>query len=172
MKLPREFNARILSLQNSYQAMYQSCQARAAGLAYPLAKAVLEDKKDSEPTYTNIQVWKKKVDNMDPRIRFWEVIDKKKVKDIVDVGKGLKVSRIGYKDHLPYNRTGTTKVSKQWIRKMGDGYQRKESESLSKDRKGKDESHHFEEREVERSGSKERKCKRDRDESERRKQEE
>uniref|UniRef100_A0A915HQX5 Uncharacterized protein n=1 Tax=Romanomermis culicivorax TaxID=13658 RepID=A0A915HQX5_ROMCU len=66
MKLQREFNAKKSGLEKSYQAMYASCQARAAGMAYQLAKAVLEDKKDPEPTYTNIQVWKKEVDNTNP----------------------------------------------------------------------------------------------------------
>uniref|UniRef100_A0A915IF24 Uncharacterized protein n=1 Tax=Romanomermis culicivorax TaxID=13658 RepID=A0A915IF24_ROMCU len=97
MKLRREFNATRPGLEKSYQAMYASCQARAAGLAYQLAKGGLEDKKDPEPTYTNIQVWKKEVDNTNPRIRFWEVIDKKKVKDIMDVKRGLKSSKTGYK---------------------------------------------------------------------------
>uniref|UniRef100_A0A915JCW3 Uncharacterized protein n=1 Tax=Romanomermis culicivorax TaxID=13658 RepID=A0A915JCW3_ROMCU len=35
--------------------MYASCQSRAVGLAYTIAKAILEDKKDPEPNYTNIQ---------------------------------------------------------------------------------------------------------------------
>uniref|UniRef100_A0A915I0Q4 Uncharacterized protein n=1 Tax=Romanomermis culicivorax TaxID=13658 RepID=A0A915I0Q4_ROMCU len=131
--------------------MYVSCQARAWGLAYPLDKAVLEDKKDQEPNYMNIQVWKKEVDNMDPRMSFWEVIDKKKVKETVDMERGLKASKIGYK--------------------TGDRYQRKESESPSKDRKHKHKSHLHEEKELERSASKERKHKCDREESERKKDE-
>uniref|UniRef100_A0A915HPT4 Uncharacterized protein n=1 Tax=Romanomermis culicivorax TaxID=13658 RepID=A0A915HPT4_ROMCU len=65
--------------------MYASCQARAAGLAYTLAKVVLEDKKDPKPNCMNIQVWKEEVDNTDPRIRFWEIIDRKKAKEIMDV---------------------------------------------------------------------------------------
>uniref|UniRef100_A0A915L2C1 Ribosomal protein L33 n=1 Tax=Romanomermis culicivorax TaxID=13658 RepID=A0A915L2C1_ROMCU len=70
--------------------MYASCQSRAGGLAYKIAKAVLQDKKDPEPKYANIQVWKKETDNMDPRIRFWEVIDRKKAHNILEVEKSLK----------------------------------------------------------------------------------
>uniref|UniRef100_A0A915IJ92 Uncharacterized protein n=1 Tax=Romanomermis culicivorax TaxID=13658 RepID=A0A915IJ92_ROMCU len=75
--------------------MYASCPSRAAGLVYSIAKAVLQDKKDLEPMYANIQVWKKETDNTDPRIRFWEVIDWKKAHDIVEVEKNLK-KKIGY----------------------------------------------------------------------------
>uniref|UniRef100_A0A915LD94 Uncharacterized protein n=1 Tax=Romanomermis culicivorax TaxID=13658 RepID=A0A915LD94_ROMCU len=58
-------------------------------------KAVLEDKKDPEPNYANIQVWKKETDNTDPRIRFWEVIDRKKAHNILEVEKNLK-KKVGY----------------------------------------------------------------------------
>uniref|UniRef100_A0A915IDP9 Uncharacterized protein n=1 Tax=Romanomermis culicivorax TaxID=13658 RepID=A0A915IDP9_ROMCU len=75
MKLGREFNARQEGLGSNFHAMYASCQSRAGGLAYRIAKAVLEDKKDLEPNYANIQVWKKETDYTDPRIRFWEVIN-------------------------------------------------------------------------------------------------
>uniref|UniRef100_A0A915HGU8 Uncharacterized protein n=1 Tax=Romanomermis culicivorax TaxID=13658 RepID=A0A915HGU8_ROMCU len=72
MKLRREFNARQAGLGNNYHAMYASCQSRAAGLAYTIAKAIIEDKKDAELHYTNIQVWEKETDNTDPQIHFWE----------------------------------------------------------------------------------------------------
>uniref|UniRef100_A0A915J2B7 Uncharacterized protein n=1 Tax=Romanomermis culicivorax TaxID=13658 RepID=A0A915J2B7_ROMCU len=72
IKLGREFNARQGGLGNNFHAMYASCQSRAAGLGYTIAKAVLEDKKDPEPNYPNIQAWKKETDNTDPHIRFWE----------------------------------------------------------------------------------------------------
>uniref|UniRef100_A0A915HLB9 Uncharacterized protein n=1 Tax=Romanomermis culicivorax TaxID=13658 RepID=A0A915HLB9_ROMCU len=72
--------------------MYASCQSRAAGLAYTIAKAVLEDKKDPEPNYANIQVWKKETNNTDPCICFWEVIDRKKAHDVLEVEKNLKKS--------------------------------------------------------------------------------
>uniref|UniRef100_A0A915K1M6 Uncharacterized protein n=1 Tax=Romanomermis culicivorax TaxID=13658 RepID=A0A915K1M6_ROMCU len=78
--------------------MYASCQSRAAGLAYTIAKAVLQDKKDPEPKYANIQAWKKETDDTNPRIRFWEVIDRKKAQDIVEVEKNLK-KKVGYRRH-------------------------------------------------------------------------
>uniref|UniRef100_A0A915ITZ1 Uncharacterized protein n=1 Tax=Romanomermis culicivorax TaxID=13658 RepID=A0A915ITZ1_ROMCU len=68
MKLRRELNARQAGLGNNFHAMYASCQSRAAGLAYMIAKAVLEDKEDPEPDHANIQVWGKETDNTDPHI--------------------------------------------------------------------------------------------------------
>uniref|UniRef100_A0A915HIV3 Uncharacterized protein n=1 Tax=Romanomermis culicivorax TaxID=13658 RepID=A0A915HIV3_ROMCU len=93
MKLRREFNARIPRWENSNHAMYASCQARTVGLVYPLVKAVLEDKKDLEPNYTNIQVWKKEVDNTNLGIRLWELIDQRKAKEIIDVERGLRARK-------------------------------------------------------------------------------
>uniref|UniRef100_A0A915JVH1 Uncharacterized protein n=1 Tax=Romanomermis culicivorax TaxID=13658 RepID=A0A915JVH1_ROMCU len=113
MKLLCEFNARQDGLGSNFQAMYSSCQARAAGLAYTIAKAILQDKKYPEPKYANIQVWKKETDNTDPRIRFWEVIDRKKVHDILEVEKSLK-KKIGYRVKHAHNRPATSKVSKRW----------------------------------------------------------
>uniref|UniRef100_A0A915JAT8 Uncharacterized protein n=1 Tax=Romanomermis culicivorax TaxID=13658 RepID=A0A915JAT8_ROMCU len=49
MKLRREFNTRQAGLANNYHALYASCQSMAVGLAYTIAKAVIEDKKDPEP---------------------------------------------------------------------------------------------------------------------------
>uniref|UniRef100_A0A915I0C2 Uncharacterized protein n=1 Tax=Romanomermis culicivorax TaxID=13658 RepID=A0A915I0C2_ROMCU len=65
MKLRQEFNARQAGLGNNFHAVYASCQSRAVGLAYKIAKAILKDKKDMELNYTNIQVWKKETDNRD-----------------------------------------------------------------------------------------------------------
>uniref|UniRef100_A0A915KCL3 Uncharacterized protein n=1 Tax=Romanomermis culicivorax TaxID=13658 RepID=A0A915KCL3_ROMCU len=113
-------------------------------------------------------VWNEEVDNTDPWIRFWEVIDKKKAKEIVDVDNGLETVKI----RQPYTRTGTGKVLKRWVRKTSDGQQIKESESPGKDRKKKHESHQREEKQQERSISKEKKHKCDCNDSERRKWEE
>uniref|UniRef100_A0A915IGE5 Uncharacterized protein n=1 Tax=Romanomermis culicivorax TaxID=13658 RepID=A0A915IGE5_ROMCU len=55
MKLQPEFNTRQEGVGSNFHAMYSSCQARAAGLVYTVAKAVLQDKKDPEPKYVNIQ---------------------------------------------------------------------------------------------------------------------
>uniref|UniRef100_A0A915KT36 Uncharacterized protein n=1 Tax=Romanomermis culicivorax TaxID=13658 RepID=A0A915KT36_ROMCU len=90
MKLRQEFNARQAGLGNNYHSMYASCQARAAGLAYTIVNAVIKDKKDAEPNYTNVQVRKKETDNTDPGIRFWDIIDRKKEMEILEVEKGLK----------------------------------------------------------------------------------
>uniref|UniRef100_A0A915JZJ1 Uncharacterized protein n=1 Tax=Romanomermis culicivorax TaxID=13658 RepID=A0A915JZJ1_ROMCU len=99
--------------------MYASCQSRAAGLAYTIAKAVLQDKKDPEPNYANIQVWKKETDNTDPRIRFWEVIDQKKAHDILEVKKNL-TKKVGYRVKHAYNRPAASRVPRQWIKKYSD----------------------------------------------------
>uniref|UniRef100_A0A915L0C9 Uncharacterized protein n=1 Tax=Romanomermis culicivorax TaxID=13658 RepID=A0A915L0C9_ROMCU len=78
MKLWREFNARQEGLGNNFHAMYASCQSRAAGLAYTIPKAVLEDKKDLERNYANIQVWKKETDNTDQCIQFGKLLVEKR----------------------------------------------------------------------------------------------
>uniref|UniRef100_A0A915IV54 Uncharacterized protein n=1 Tax=Romanomermis culicivorax TaxID=13658 RepID=A0A915IV54_ROMCU len=125
--------------------MYGSCQSRAAGLAYTIAKAVLQDKKDPEPKYANIQVWKKETDNTDPRIRFWEVIDRKKAYDKVGVEKNLK-KKVGYRVRHAYNRPAMSKTP-------------------DKDRKWKHESQHRDKSRQEKSMSKEKKRRENEEES-------
>uniref|UniRef100_A0A915I6S3 Uncharacterized protein n=1 Tax=Romanomermis culicivorax TaxID=13658 RepID=A0A915I6S3_ROMCU len=139
MKLQREFNARQEGLGNNFHAMYASCQSRAAGLAYRIAKAVLEDKNDPEPNYTNIQVWKKETDNTDPPIQFWEVIDPKKAQNILEVEKNLK-TKVGYQVKHAYNRSAASKVPKRWVKRYSHVHRRKKSETLKKDWKRKHES--------------------------------
>uniref|UniRef100_A0A915IA33 Uncharacterized protein n=1 Tax=Romanomermis culicivorax TaxID=13658 RepID=A0A915IA33_ROMCU len=102
------------------------------------------NKKDPEPKYTNIQVWKKETDNTDPRIRFWEVIDQKKAHDILEVEKSLK-KKIGYRIKHAHNRPAASKVSKQWTRKDSDGQGREKSATSEKERKRKHESPHRDE---------------------------
>uniref|UniRef100_A0A915JXZ0 Uncharacterized protein n=1 Tax=Romanomermis culicivorax TaxID=13658 RepID=A0A915JXZ0_ROMCU len=136
MKLRREFNARQEGLGNNFHAMYASCQSRAGGLAYTIAKAVVEDKKDPESNYTNIQVWKKETDNTDPCIRFWEVIDHKKTHDILEVGKNLK-RKVAYRMKHAYNRSAASKVPKRWVKRYSDVHRRKKLETPEKDRKRK-----------------------------------
>uniref|UniRef100_A0A915L289 Uncharacterized protein n=1 Tax=Romanomermis culicivorax TaxID=13658 RepID=A0A915L289_ROMCU len=55
MKLRREFNAGQGGAASNFHALYASCQSKASALAYTIAKAVLQDKKDPEPKYANIQ---------------------------------------------------------------------------------------------------------------------
>uniref|UniRef100_A0A915ICU4 Uncharacterized protein n=1 Tax=Romanomermis culicivorax TaxID=13658 RepID=A0A915ICU4_ROMCU len=154
MKLPREFNARQGGLGNNFHAMYASCQSRAGGLTYTIAKAVLEDKKDPEPNYPNIQVWKKETDNTDPPIRFWEVIDRKKAHNIVEVEKNLK-KKVGYRVKHAYNRPATSKVPRRWVKKHSDIQKRQKSETPDKDRKRKHESRQQDEKCHEKSMSRE-----------------
>uniref|UniRef100_A0A915KJQ7 Uncharacterized protein n=1 Tax=Romanomermis culicivorax TaxID=13658 RepID=A0A915KJQ7_ROMCU len=59
MKLRHEFNARQGGAGSNFHALYASCQLKASGLAYTISKAVLQDKKDPEPKYGNIQVSKR-----------------------------------------------------------------------------------------------------------------
>uniref|UniRef100_A0A915HFF3 Uncharacterized protein n=1 Tax=Romanomermis culicivorax TaxID=13658 RepID=A0A915HFF3_ROMCU len=139
MKLRHEFNARQEGLGSNFHAMYASCQSRAAGLAYTIAKTVLQDKKDPELKYDKIQVWKKETDNTDPRICFWEVIDWKNAHDIVEVEKNLK-KKIGYPVRHVYNRPATSKVPRQWSKKYSDVRRKEKSQTLDKDRKPKHES--------------------------------
>uniref|UniRef100_A0A915HGP6 Uncharacterized protein n=1 Tax=Romanomermis culicivorax TaxID=13658 RepID=A0A915HGP6_ROMCU len=106
-----------------------------------IAKAVLQDMKDPEPKFANIQVWKKETDNTDPRIRFWEVIDRKKAHDILEVEKTLK-KKIGYQVKHAHNRPGTSKVSKWWTTKDSDAPKKEKSATPDKDRKRKHESRH------------------------------
>uniref|UniRef100_A0A915LA74 Uncharacterized protein n=1 Tax=Romanomermis culicivorax TaxID=13658 RepID=A0A915LA74_ROMCU len=137
-----EITPRIIAIQaglgNNYHAMYASCQSRAAGLA----KAVTEDKKVLAPNYTNMQVWKNEVDNTDLHIRFWEVIDRKKAREILEVEKGLKTAKIRYLVKQTNSKTAAGKVSKHWVKKIRDGYRGKQWESPEKDGKRKHESHH------------------------------
>uniref|UniRef100_A0A915KEG1 Uncharacterized protein n=1 Tax=Romanomermis culicivorax TaxID=13658 RepID=A0A915KEG1_ROMCU len=92
-----------------------------------------------------MQVRKKKVDNTDPHIRFWEVIDRKKARKILEVQKGLKTVKIGYRVKQTYSRTAAGNVSKRWVMKISNSYRGKQSESPEKDPKRKHESHHREE---------------------------
>uniref|UniRef100_A0A915K1H4 Uncharacterized protein n=1 Tax=Romanomermis culicivorax TaxID=13658 RepID=A0A915K1H4_ROMCU len=139
MKLQRQFNAKQEGLGSNFHAMYASCQSRAAGLAYTIAKAVLQDKKDPEPKYANIPVWKKETDNTDPCIHFWVVIDQKKAHNIVEVEKNLK-KKVEYRVKHAYNRPAASKVPKQWVKKHSDIRERQKSETQDKDRKRKHES--------------------------------
>uniref|UniRef100_A0A915JGT9 Uncharacterized protein n=1 Tax=Romanomermis culicivorax TaxID=13658 RepID=A0A915JGT9_ROMCU len=52
-------------------------------IVQPESEIQPDDKKDPEPKYANIQVWKRETDNTDPCICFWEVIDRKKAHDLV-----------------------------------------------------------------------------------------
>uniref|UniRef100_A0A915K3H2 Uncharacterized protein n=1 Tax=Romanomermis culicivorax TaxID=13658 RepID=A0A915K3H2_ROMCU len=113
-----------------------------------------------------MQVWKKKVDNTDPWIQFWEVIDRTRAREILEVEKGMKSARIGYKVRQPYNRTAAGKIPQHWVKRLSKGHQHKQLESLDKDRKRKHESHHHEEQGREKSMSKEKKRKGDCNESE------
>uniref|UniRef100_A0A915KR51 Uncharacterized protein n=1 Tax=Romanomermis culicivorax TaxID=13658 RepID=A0A915KR51_ROMCU len=171
MKLRREFNARQEGLGSNFHAMYASCQSRAAGLAYTIAKAVLEDKKDPEPNYASIQVWKKETDNTDPRIRFWEVINRKKAHDILEVEKNLK-QKVGYRVKHAYNKPAASKVPRCWVRKYSDVRRREKSETPDKDQKQKQESRQRDKKHREKSMSKEKRRKENDEESECRRQKE
>uniref|UniRef100_A0A915JTI2 Uncharacterized protein n=1 Tax=Romanomermis culicivorax TaxID=13658 RepID=A0A915JTI2_ROMCU len=171
MKLRGEFNARQEGLGNNFHAMYASCQSRAVGLAYTIAKAVLEDKKDPEPNYANIQVWKKETDNTDPCIRFWEFIDRKKAHDILEVEKNLK-KKVGYRVKHAYNRSAASKVPRRWVKKYRDVRRREKSETPNKDRKRKHGSRQRDEKRCKKSMSKEKRRKENDEESECRRQKE
>uniref|UniRef100_A0A915IHL0 Uncharacterized protein n=1 Tax=Romanomermis culicivorax TaxID=13658 RepID=A0A915IHL0_ROMCU len=121
-----------------YELQFHS---KAAGLAYTIAKAVLQDKKDPEPKYANIQVWKKETDNTDPRIRFWEVIDQKKAHDILEVEKSLR-KKVGYRVKHAHNRPAASRVSKRWTNKDSDVRRKEKSQTPDKERKRKHESRH------------------------------
>uniref|UniRef100_A0A915K487 Uncharacterized protein n=1 Tax=Romanomermis culicivorax TaxID=13658 RepID=A0A915K487_ROMCU len=134
--------------------MHASCQSRAAELVYTIAKAVLQDKKDPELNYANIQVSKKETDNTDPRIRFWEVIDQKKAHDILEVEKNLK-KKVGYRVKHAYNRPAASKVPRRWVKKYSDIQKRQKSETPDKDRKQKHESRQRDEKRHKKSMSRE-----------------
>uniref|UniRef100_A0A915KK60 Uncharacterized protein n=1 Tax=Romanomermis culicivorax TaxID=13658 RepID=A0A915KK60_ROMCU len=156
MKLRREFNARQEGLGSNFHAIYASYQSKAVGLAYTIAKALLQDKKDQEPKYANIQVWKKETKNTDPGIHFWEVIDRKKAHDILEVEKSLK-KKVGYRVKHAYNRPAASRVSKQWTKKDRDVRRKEKSQTPDKDRKRKHESRHQDESRHQRSRSREKK---------------
>uniref|UniRef100_A0A915HTN3 Uncharacterized protein n=1 Tax=Romanomermis culicivorax TaxID=13658 RepID=A0A915HTN3_ROMCU len=137
MKLCREFNARQEGAGSNFHALYALCQSKAAGLVYTISKAILQDKKDPEPKYTNIQVWKKEMDNTDPHTRFWDVFDRKKAQDIVEVEKNLK-KKVGYRVKHAYNRSAASKVPRRWFKRYSD--RKEKSETPDKDRKRKHES--------------------------------
>uniref|UniRef100_A0A915JGJ2 Uncharacterized protein n=1 Tax=Romanomermis culicivorax TaxID=13658 RepID=A0A915JGJ2_ROMCU len=132
--------------------MYASCQSRAGGLAYTIAKAGLENKKDPEPNYPNIQV-----------------IDPKKAHDIVEVEKNLK-KKVGYRVKHTYNRPATSKVPRRWYKRYCDRKQK--SETLDRDRKRKHESGQRDEKRREKSMSKEKRQKGNDEESESHRQKE
>uniref|UniRef100_A0A915KYA3 Uncharacterized protein n=1 Tax=Romanomermis culicivorax TaxID=13658 RepID=A0A915KYA3_ROMCU len=129
MKLRREFNS------------------KAAGLVYTIAKAVLQDKKDREPKYANIQV-----------------IDRKKAHDILEVKKSLK-KKVGYRVKQAHNRPAASKVSKRRTRKDSDVRKREKSAMPEKKRKRKHESRHRDESRHEKSMSKEKKRRENEEES-------
>uniref|UniRef100_A0A915IUF1 Uncharacterized protein n=1 Tax=Romanomermis culicivorax TaxID=13658 RepID=A0A915IUF1_ROMCU len=128
-------------------------------------------KKDPEQNYVNIQVWKKETDNTDPRIRFWEVIDRKKAHDILEVEKNSK-KKVGYRVKYVYNRSAAIKVPRRWVKKYSDGHRREKSETPEKDRKQKHESRQRDEKHHEKSMSKEKRRKENDEESECRQQKE
>uniref|UniRef100_A0A915KK99 Uncharacterized protein n=1 Tax=Romanomermis culicivorax TaxID=13658 RepID=A0A915KK99_ROMCU len=115
----------------------------------------------------SIGVWKKETDNTDPWIQFWEVIDRRKAHDILEVEKSLK-KRVGYRVRHAQARPATSKVSKRWIRKDSDTQRKEKSEMPEKDRKRKQESQHRDESHHEKSMSKGKKRKEAEEESWRR----
>uniref|UniRef100_A0A915HQ03 Uncharacterized protein n=1 Tax=Romanomermis culicivorax TaxID=13658 RepID=A0A915HQ03_ROMCU len=164
MKLHCEYNARQEGAGSNFHALYASCQSKAAGLTYTIAKAVLQDKKEPEPKYANIQVWKKETDNTDPRILFWEVIDRKKAQDILEVEKSLK-KKIGYGVKHAHNRPAASRVSKRWTRKDSDVRKREKLVTPEKERRRKHESRHRDESRHKKSMSKEKKRRENEEES-------
>uniref|UniRef100_A0A915KC46 Uncharacterized protein n=1 Tax=Romanomermis culicivorax TaxID=13658 RepID=A0A915KC46_ROMCU len=164
MKLRCEFNARQEGVGSNFPALYASCQSKTAGLAYTIAKAVLQDKKDWELKYINIQVWKKEADNTDPCIRFWEVIDRRKALDILEVEKSLK-KKVGYRAKHAHNRPAASKVSKRWTRKDSDVRKREKLATPEKERKRKHESRHQDESHHGKSMSREKKQRENEEES-------
>uniref|UniRef100_A0A915I1Z4 Uncharacterized protein n=1 Tax=Romanomermis culicivorax TaxID=13658 RepID=A0A915I1Z4_ROMCU len=81
-------------------------------LAKQLENANAEEEETSEESFveviSEIGIWKKETDNTDPRRRFWEVIDRKKAHDILEVEKKLETKVVYWVKHA-YNRSAASK---------------------------------------------------------------